>query len=90
MSPGVLIGRGNMQPLVERSWILTSIQRKVYDDSPLRIVNLHGMYGLGKTSLLQQLFDYYKRDCVVISLNFDSVARSHSPYTCSWHEVLGL
>jgi hypothetical protein len=84
-----------MKPHVERTQILDIIEAKVArieqrSDLPRVIVNLHGMYGLGKTSLLQQLFDYYKQDHVVISLNFDSVERSYSVYTRSGHEVLGL
>jgi hypothetical protein len=84
-----------MEPQIERSQILDIIRNKVAriaqaQDPPRMIINLHGMFGIGKTSVLQQLFDYLRQEHLIISLNFDTEMQSSSKYACSWREVLGI
>jgi hypothetical protein len=82
-----------MKPHVERlqlSLIKEKVARIEQHSEPHWIINLYGLPGLGKTSLLQHLFEALKQDAFVLALNFDPAVRSHPTHLCSWHEVLTM
>lgn len=81
---------------VERTAILERIGadiRQLAERSELTtpIINIHGIIGIGKTSLIQQLFDRFKQDYAVVLLNFHAVDHTLQPERARpWSGIINL
>lgn len=85
-----------MQSQVKRTELLNLVREKADKieagtELPRFIINVHGIVGIGKTSLLEQVFDEFQHDYSVIYLNFDREDHKRHPERVgSWANVLNL